>query len=277
MTVVDINTGEVVEAVSADRARQITERIRLLAESVADGIDRLVERIHEAQRLGVHEALGYRSWTEYVSKEFAGVLPRLGREPRRELVATLTETGMSTRAIAPIVGADHSTVVRDIARGASAPPQTPSPEPRGEAEPGEGRTSSEAPSDNRGVEAGAATPEVQSERVEPLATAPRPTVTGIDGKTYSRPGPKRDADEQFWTDAADQAQASGFVAKRDAERPYSVAVIALCHAAEDVAGLSFEPEDLAAHVPAHVVYRLPEIEQMAEWLSRFVAATKESA
>ena len=271
---VDIRTGEIVEAVSPERARQITDRIKLLAESVADGIDRLVERIHEAQALGVHESLGYRSWTEYVSTEFAGLLPRLDRQPRRELVQTLAESGMSTRAIAPVVGASHMTVARD-AGVPPVTPQTPSPEPQVAER--EGRTSDRMPTDSlRGSEAGAATPEVQSERVEP-SPAPRPTVTGIDGKTYTRPEPKRDVDEEFWSDAADEAKASGFVAKREAERPYSLAVIALCHAAEDIAGLSFEPEDLAAHVPAHVIYRLPEIEQMAAWLSRFVAATKENA
>lgn len=55
--------------------------------------------------------------------------------------------------------------------------QTPSPAPRGEAEPGEGQTSRETPSDNRGVEADVTASEVQSERVERPIRAPRPTVT----------------------------------------------------------------------------------------------------
>lgn len=39
------------------------------------------------------------------------------------MVRELTSAGMSTRAIAPVVGADHSTVVRDVnAGGAGAPP-----------------------------------------------------------------------------------------------------------------------------------------------------------
>lgn len=268
MTVVDFTTGEVVETVTRERAEQITQRIRLLAESVADGIDRLVERIQDAQRLGVHEALGYRSWTEYVSTEFQGVLPRLDREPRRELVATLAESGMSTRAIAPIVGVSKDTVHRDLAPVSNETPQTTE---------GASTNASVEPSEADSEDEVACTPGATTGS-GPDATPPRPPIIGIDGKKYTRPeAVKRDEDEAFWDDAAAKAEESGFVARREAERPYSVAVIALCHAAEDVSKLALEPEDLAAHVPAHVTYRLPEIEQMAEWLSRFVSAVKESA
>jgi ParB-like chromosome segregation protein Spo0J len=41
---------------------------------------------------------------------------------RAEVVATLRKAKLSTRAIAKAVGVDHSTVVRDLAAGASAPP-----------------------------------------------------------------------------------------------------------------------------------------------------------
>lgn len=40
-------------------------------------------------------------------------LMRLSRDERRELVGELSEAGMSTRAIAPIVGKDYSVVSRD--------------------------------------------------------------------------------------------------------------------------------------------------------------------
>lgn len=114
MTVVNTAAGEIVEPVSLEQAKRITEQIKLLAGAVADGIDRLVVRIREAQESRVHEVLGYRSWTEYVSVEFAGLLPRLDREPRRELVTTLADSGMSTRAIAPIVGVSQRTAARDM-------------------------------------------------------------------------------------------------------------------------------------------------------------------
>jgi hypothetical protein len=48
---------------------------------------------------------------------FGEALARLGIDPRREVVKELTELGLSTRAIAPIVGVDQSTVVRDLRSG----------------------------------------------------------------------------------------------------------------------------------------------------------------
>lgn len=57
------------------------------------------------------------------------------RKPRREVVRELTEAGMSTRAIAPVVGVSNYTVqkdreagVRDLTPDAPQPsPQTPAP------------------------------------------------------------------------------------------------------------------------------------------------------
>ena len=47
---------------------------------------------------------------------------RLARDERRELVGRLADEGMSTRAIAPIVGVDKDTVRRDlISTGANTP------------------------------------------------------------------------------------------------------------------------------------------------------------
>jgi ParB-like chromosome segregation protein Spo0J len=47
----------------------------------------------------------------------------LNIEDRRRLVAGLRADGKSTRAIAATVGVNHSTVVRDLSRGADAPPE----------------------------------------------------------------------------------------------------------------------------------------------------------
>ena len=43
----------------------------------------------------------------------------------REFVAELTEQGMSTRAIAPIVGVNRETVAADIRGGRNLPPAQP--------------------------------------------------------------------------------------------------------------------------------------------------------
>jgi hypothetical protein len=57
---------------------------------------------------------------------------RLERDVRQELVAELHAQGMSTRAIAPIVGVDNKTVHNDIKRIAgveNSTPEHPAPEP----------------------------------------------------------------------------------------------------------------------------------------------------
>lgn len=173
MTTVDTVTGEIVESLTREDARRLTDRIRLLGESLAETLDKLAELIDQARTGSAWLALGYRSWTEYVSSEFADVLPRLDREPRQEFVRELASRGMSTRAIAPIIGANHVTVARDLATPvANATPQTPAPESEREADEGAGQTPE--------GEASPPAPPV----AEP---APRPPVTGLDGKTYRRP------------------------------------------------------------------------------------------
>jgi len=47
---------------------------------------------------------------------------RLGRDERQQLVGYLAGEGLSTRAIAPIVGVDRKTVDRDIRGGTNVPP-----------------------------------------------------------------------------------------------------------------------------------------------------------
>lgn len=181
--IVNTVTGEIIERPTHEEARRTTEQIKLLAGSIADSIDRLVIRIREAQASGVHEVLGYRSWTEYVSTEFAGVLPRLDRVPRMALTATLAETGMSTRAIASIAGVSHETVSQDIKSAPVrnltpvaevAPAPSPTPEPaliRLDADPaGEVTKATEA-----------------ADRGDTAPRPSRPQVTGIDGKRYTPP------------------------------------------------------------------------------------------
>jgi len=107
-------------SVGADRRRQ---RIKLLLETMIQNRGKVLDLITEASEKHDHIALGFKSWTEYVSTEFAGLLARLTVEDRRETVLILSRTGLSTRAIAPIVGTNHSTIVRDLqSGGADAPP-----------------------------------------------------------------------------------------------------------------------------------------------------------
>jgi hypothetical protein len=72
--------------------------------------------IREAIELRDDLALGYRSPGDYIRDRFGSALSKLGLDLRREVVRELTDAGLSTRAIAPVVGVSHMTVSRDRER-----------------------------------------------------------------------------------------------------------------------------------------------------------------
>ena len=152
-----VETGEIVEEMTRIEAERITSRIADKLDTIADNLEQVLPLIGEALTREAWRALGYNSPTAYVSERFAGALTRLPVEVRRPVVAQLSAAGMSTRAIAPIVGKDQSIVTRDIQTQKHVM-QNASPEPVDEPQP--------APP----VEAG--------------------TITGLDGKQYDRPAPK---------------------------------------------------------------------------------------
>jgi transposase len=95
-------------------ARRLTDRIRLELKVKAEHDDTIIALIKQARDTNVHEVLGYSSWPAYVAAEFGDIPLRLDREHRRELVTALSGEGMSTRAIAPVVGVDQKTVSNDL-------------------------------------------------------------------------------------------------------------------------------------------------------------------
>jgi hypothetical protein len=105
-------------------ATQLTEKIRITAHNYADARQKLQGYVAEAKAGNAHLALGYASWTAYLSDVLGEEPMRLARGERQEMVQMLSAEGMSTRAIAPIVGAGHVTVSRDIA---SVPNETDAP------------------------------------------------------------------------------------------------------------------------------------------------------
>ena len=109
---------------TADEARRLTERIRLTAHTFAESRTKLIELVEEAKAGNAHAALGYASWTAYLSDVLGDEPLRLARDDRKELVGILAAEGMSTRAIAPIVGATHMTVQRDLSPVTNVPPVT---------------------------------------------------------------------------------------------------------------------------------------------------------
>jgi hypothetical protein len=99
--------------VTGQEARRRRDRIKLLLTSMTEQTNKVVAILEEAQTNEDHLALGYASWTAYIAGEYAGLLAELKSGNRREVVGSLTSAGIPTRAIAEIVGVDHSTVVRD--------------------------------------------------------------------------------------------------------------------------------------------------------------------
>lgn len=152
---------------SVDDARRLTERIRLTAHSARESITKLHELVDEAKAGNVHLALGYQSWTAYLSEVLGEEPLRLARDQRQELVGYLAGEGMSTRAIAPIVGVDNKTVHNDLKKiMAPVENSTPEPDPRDAAR--------------------SAVAAAFAQRDEPAAPA---KVTGLDGKSYTKPAP----------------------------------------------------------------------------------------
>jgi len=157
---------------AADRRRQ---RIKLLLETMIQNRGKILDLITEASENHDHIALGFKSWAEYVSTEFAGLLARLTVEDRRETVLILSRTGLSTRAIAPIVEMNQSTIVRDLQSGDA------------DASPADDQVKHDVPPDLE-------TPDWRSlPSIEGLSTAAEKSVEpvgSLDGKRYPSPKPK---------------------------------------------------------------------------------------
>lgn len=196
MTVVDSRTGEIVETIGASEARRLTTEAQNEFRSSADHFARGWALIEEAVKGGGHVDLGYRSPGDYLHAEFDGVLSGLDVAARRVAVRTMTDWGLSTRAIGKPLGVSEGTVRTDQkqVRRATHLNQTPAPSPLGEEGDGAGQTPQGEAARETASQAPEAAKPVERPRGEPSSAAPRPVarrpVTGIDGKSYTRPEPK---------------------------------------------------------------------------------------
>ena len=177
-----VETGEVVEAMSTVEAERITARIADKLDAIADNLEQVLPLIGEALTRRAWEVLGYASPTAYVAERFAGALDRLSPEVRRPVVAQLSAAGMSTRAIAPVVGIDRRNVSRDLQHVGRTAPPAPS------------RTVTDAPD--------AVQPAAGPDEAAPFSLPQSDHITGSDGKKYPRPEAPALAD-----DASDPAPA----------------------------------------------------------------------
>ncbi|WP_454859075.1 hypothetical protein [Promicromonospora soli] len=95
-------------------AEQLVAEVRAELEAIAPKVTRLYQG-----RAWV--AMGYGTWAELCTAEFQGGLD-LAAKPRRQLVGELMSEGMSTRAVAEVVGVDAKTVRNDLAAGGEIVP-----------------------------------------------------------------------------------------------------------------------------------------------------------
>lgn len=121
MTLVNTETGEVTEPLTAEQARELTDRIKV-------GVEAVWHLIVQAYQSGAHRALGYSSWDDYCTREFGTSRIRLPREERQEVVASLRESGLSIRAIGAATGMSTKTVQEEI-RNAGVVSDHTSPKP----------------------------------------------------------------------------------------------------------------------------------------------------
>ncbi|WP_165593102.1 winged helix-turn-helix domain-containing protein [Mycobacteroides abscessus] len=87
---------------------------RALTESIRTSVDRVWDLITKAYTQRAWAVLGYPSWDVYCEREFASTWFRLPRETRTEVVMSLRDSGLSTRAIAAATGVSQSTVQREL-------------------------------------------------------------------------------------------------------------------------------------------------------------------
>lgn len=109
-----VEAGQVVHSMPEADAERITLRISLKLDTMADAYQGVLPLIRDAIEREAWRALGYNGVSAWAEARFSGALTRLGMDGRRELVRELTATGMSTRAIAPVVGVTQKTIVKDL-------------------------------------------------------------------------------------------------------------------------------------------------------------------
>ena len=107
--------------ISPASARELTDRIKV-------GVDAVWDMIKRAYTSRAWSVLGYSSWDDYCTREFGTSRIRLPREERQEVVASMREIGMSTRAIASATGVSKNTITADSQREVSQI-GTPAPAP----------------------------------------------------------------------------------------------------------------------------------------------------
>lgn len=192
-----------------DEAQRLTERIRVALDRVSTAWADLGERITEAYQRRADLALGYGSWQEYAEAELKPT-EGLAAEVRRQLVGMLSQAGMSTRAIAPTVGASHTQVRRDQQVERDVPRDEPADIEH--IDYGTGEVLDEE-------SAGGTWEDYWPSAPQPEASKPEPdTVTGLDGKKYPKPAPEPKPAKPRRRPIVDVASDAGWELRKATER-----------------------------------------------------------
>jgi hypothetical protein len=92
-------------------ARNRADAIRRGIDALAD-LPQLVIEAHQAEDW---RTLGYGTWQDYIVGEYGTSLIRLDKAMRHAWARSLSDAGVSTREIAPVVNVSYKTVQRDLA------------------------------------------------------------------------------------------------------------------------------------------------------------------
>ncbi|WP_133167820.1 helix-turn-helix domain-containing protein [Mycolicibacterium austroafricanum] len=173
-----VEPTEVLVPLSEQDATRLDKRLRLMAGTARENFEKVGRLLDEAKRGQVHEVLGFKSWTAYVADAVGGQL-QLSGDSRQAMVQMLAGEGMSVRAIATATGVSKSTVDRDLAQVSQS--GTPGGPDASESGVPQRDTSDVVDELADGDDA------LADELTKALNDTGPATVTGIDGKTYTKP------------------------------------------------------------------------------------------
>jgi hypothetical protein len=107
------------EPLTKTQAKALDKKIRTTSDRVQKNLDKadeefdsLLDLIAEASEGEIHKGLGIKSWTAWVKD--AVQIQVSSREERQHVASILGGKGLSTRAIAGMVGADQKTISNDL-------------------------------------------------------------------------------------------------------------------------------------------------------------------
>jgi len=220
-------------------ARVLTARIR---ESVAGVWDLIVE----AYTSRAWTSLGYDSWDDYTRTEFDGVRIALPREDRREVIGSLRDAGLSTRAIASAIGVNDKTVRNDLAGAEYSAPVIGADGKQYAPKPAHVTTTT------RTTEATKVEHDVDLETGEITSPDSAPAVTGeVPPLADSGPAPGVEPEQE--SGALDLTQQRDTGAVYDLLREIAITVVmqgehASCDASFSYDGIEVEVDDSACHI-----------------------------